>query len=167
MANIITNGTCTCDLQAESYGWTENALITWSAPKLSGTYFGIGYTLLDIDPAPVLLGEYILSDAVSGAEIVHGQTSLSGTPFNSSIIVKEALREVDNGIAVRFKFVIKGNITFQYVSVKDPSGNTEKKENVLYTGGVQDMYLFRQRDDTESWGSPNRKFLDWPFQDYR
>ena len=50
------NGICTCGLQVETYGWTENARSSWSTPTPIASHFGTGYVVQDFDRGPRLAG---------------------------------------------------------------------------------------------------------------
>lgn len=161
------NGACTCDLSVETYGWTKNALAAWSTPTPIASHFGSGYVVKDFDRGAKLTGtsELYRVDSTGGSVRLMRQSFLnSPTYFNYGDVIKQFIAEVPYGVAYRFEYKLSP-VTFAFIDLLKPDGSVERKTNVELA--VDDTYVFRQREDTESWGSPDQKILFWPYFDIR
>lgn len=161
------NGICTCGLQVETYGWTENARSSWSTPTPIASHFGTGYVVQDFDRGPRLTGTselYRVDGSGASVRIMRQSFLNSPTCFNYGDVLKQFTVGVPYGVAYRFEYKLSP-VTFAFIDLLKPDGSVERKTNVELA--VDDTYVFRQREDTESWGSPDARILFWPWQETR
>lgn len=164
---VTDNGICTCGLSVARYGWVENAMATWGTPTPVASHFGANLSLGSFDEGPKLSGTselYVVDGDGSETRIMRQSFANSPTYFNYADVLKSFVYEVPNGEAYRFRYVLSSAV-FSYIELVAPDGSVERKKDVDLA--VADTFVFRQREDTQSWGSPNQDVLFWPWQQTR
>lgn len=154
------NGICTCDMEAENDGTTNDARVFWKIPV---PLERDGRKPVSWDPAPIVraTAELFKADDLGVQERVMRQyfDNYNPTPYTFSLVLKEFVVQMEYGQAFKFRYIC--SVTFAYIEWDDGT----REEDVEMD--VEDFYVYRQREDTESWLSDDRDVLFIPWQDER
>lgn len=157
------NGICTAGLSVASYGWNQLALATWDGLKPLAKALGAnGSAVTSYDKAPLIRGAMRLT--LDGATLLSRDFSSTPTYWTYADVAKACRAQVAYGEAGAFALSITG-LTFSYVKGRLSDGTSTSLSGVSVD--VADTFVFRQREDTGSYGSENGKYLFWPWQDER
>ena len=158
------NGICTANLAVNPYGWNQKAQATWPAVEPLSMVFGdTSWNIIDYDKAPLVKGVISLTcedDEVFSQDLA---TDHKHAFWTYPDLIKECVVQVPYGETRSFTLTISG-VIFSSITGQS-SNNTKTLTNIALD--VRDTFMFRQRDDTGSYGSETEKYLFWPWQNER
>lgn len=165
--------------KVERNGFVESVKLSWNVPQLkemkvasAKQLAGLesdGWVALEtLQDGKSLIGYdggYIRS---AGMTVTKRQASVDtilsghgGKLLAAADVPKRLVENVEYGTAA--EFAIELPLEFRDVLVRSGTSPESLSFNLQYTASQ----MYRQPDDTESWGSPNQKILYWYWQDTR
>lgn len=162
---IITNEECTANLKVEPFGWNKGALVSWNKIEpLPGALGNSKYKIIDYDENPLIAGKVSLM--CDGKTIFYEdyETDHKHIYWLSDQVVKQCETQVSYGDSKLFTLSIE-NLRFRYITGRWTNGGDKTIENI--TLDVFDQFAFRQKEETDSYGSESTKYLFWPWQNTR
>ena len=158
------NGVCTANLEVAPYGWNQLARAEFSRLEPLPGCMGDGYEIADWDKGPLVIGTLSLTCDEDFVWVQDFETDHGHAYWQFQDVVKEYVAQVPYGETRRFVLAIE-NLIFSHVSGVGPNGRPSTLSNVSLD--VRDEFIFRQREDTGSYGSKSARMLFWPYQNER
>ena len=163
-------GTATCDLSVVRYGTGEVVRLVVNRPKPVIE----GYAILDYDKAPMLILDGVTTRVVEKESPDSSEPTLlyPREPFDSerayywgyNAFTDDILATVQYGDAMQFDLTAR--VSFAFIRRQDVSTGTIDEVNDIVLP-IDDVCIYRQAADTESWGSEEHMELFIPWQDTR
>lgn len=160
--STTNNGNCTCNLQSQHKGWLKEVELTWSVPTMldNATDWPTS-TVVSQDGGPIVNCTVTLTSSDNGSNTTTLFSQTIDCPYNYGGVIKTYTTEVDYSTAKTFTLTIS-NVTFLSVTTETNGVQTVHTD---YASSVADVVIYRQNDDTESWGSSDEDELFIPFED--
>lgn len=159
------NGICTANLSVEHFGWNQMSKATWYDVEPLGLALGnANWEITDYDKGPLIKGKMTLTiddDVVLDQDFDKGHKHAYWTYDD---VIKEYLSQIPYGEAKFFTLTVE-DVVFRYITGRWTNGGTKTVKDVALD--IRDTFVFRQRNDTGSYGSENERYLFWPWQQER
>lgn len=159
------NGIATCGLYVQRHGWLRGALCSWGEPRPIGSHLAQNAVVTDYDRGAMLQSassELYLQKGDGTRTRIFRQRFVGDTPsyFNFDDVIKQFVAEVGYGETVMFEYLLSP-VVLSFVDLAFPDGTTQRMQDVELS--VDDKHIYRQHQDTQSWGSDSQKILFWPY----
>ena len=173
---LTADGLCTANLNVSDYGTGNNVTVSWTLPKpMNAGIFGSeynGWVIVDIDCAPLISGDAILTYTCGGQMVVDDLIDDIAAPYWGFNVMDDYLHfEQEFNTTGNYHLVVD-TLTFSYVVLADPSDG--ERHNLLTTivgdsesPAIDDTFVFVKGSEDDSFGSPDAYRLYIPYQNTR